>query len=175
MQLVIERVIVGEDTLEIRHVIPLGRLGRSRRTGATDPGRVRRGEGPEPEGWPRGNPSDGLRSDGVELAELVGHAGQGLGHGLADRCLAVGDHPGDRHRQGPLDLERSARPGRLAGGGEQAPGQEDLAGEDIAHDPEDLVADVGLEPIDGQDHAPGLGGEATQPGRIGQRGASSSS
>ena len=34
LQLLIERVIVGEDSLEIRHVIPLGRHGR----GAVRPG-----------------------------------------------------------------------------------------------------------------------------------------
>ena len=36
--------------------------------------------------------------------------------------------------------------------GEQAPGQQDLAGDHVADDPEDLVADVGLEAVDGQDH-----------------------
>ena len=51
LQLLIERIIVGEDTLEIRHVIPL-------------------------DGPPRGSsgsvapPGSGLRSDGVNLASL---------------------------------------------------------------------------------------------------------
>jgi hypothetical protein len=37
-------------------------------------------------------------------------------------------------------------------GGQQAAGQKDLATEAIAEDPEDLVADVGLQAVDGQDH-----------------------
>ena len=46
----------------------------------------------------------GRLAEVVELAELVGHAVEGLGDRLADRVLAVGDHPGDRHRQGRLHL-----------------------------------------------------------------------
>src|SRR3954464_10485349 len=38
-------------------------------------------------------------------------------------------------------------------GGRQALGQQDLAGEAVAQDPEDLVADVGLQAVDGQDDA----------------------
>ena len=53
LQLVVERVIVGEDTLEIRHVIPL------------------RGMPQEPGG--HGPPPSGLRSDGVELTALPWH------------------------------------------------------------------------------------------------------
>ena len=56
LQLVVERIIVGEDTLEIRHVIPL------------------RGVPQEPGG--RVPPPPGLRSDGVELAALPRHAAE---------------------------------------------------------------------------------------------------
>ncbi len=55
LQLLIERVIVGEDTLEIRHVIPL----RSPPAAQVPDGRDPR-----------------LRSDGVEVAALVVHPGQ---------------------------------------------------------------------------------------------------
>src|SRR5262249_32296692 len=41
-------------------------------------------------------------------------------------------------------------------------GQEDLAGEAVAQDPEDLVADVGLQAVDGQDHAALLAQEGMQ-------------
>ena len=42
--------------------------------------------------------------------------------------------------------------GQILGGGRQeAPGQKDLPGEAVAQDPEDLVTDVGLQSVDGQD------------------------
>ena len=40
----------------------------------------------------------------MELAELMGHPWQQLGDGLANRLLAVGDHPSDRYRQRCSDL-----------------------------------------------------------------------
>ena len=77
----------------------------------------------------------------VEMAELVRDPGQGPHHRLADALLAVGDRAGDGHRQGLAHL------------GDQESGavddkrllEEDLPGDAIAQDPEDLVADVGLE------------------------------
>ena len=57
LQLLIERIIVGEDTLEIRHIIPLyGPLWNSR--GSVAP------------------PECGLRSDGVHHAPLPVQSGQ---------------------------------------------------------------------------------------------------
>ncbi len=71
LQLLIDRVIVGEDSLEIRHVIPLGRLrAESASPSPTDPDGSGGGEGSEPEGAPVG-PGARLRSDGVEDAQLV--------------------------------------------------------------------------------------------------------
>ena len=64
----------------------------------------------------------------MEVAELVGHAVEGLGHRLADRRLAVGDDPGDRHPQRPLHLAEQLRQVVLRRR-QQAPGQQDLAGE----------------------------------------------
>ncbi len=52
----------------------------------------------------------------VELAELVGHAGQRLGDGLADRMLPVGDHADDGHLQGLFNLADEPGQITLAGG-----------------------------------------------------------
>jgi site-specific DNA recombinase len=72
LQLLIERVIVGEDTLEIRHVIPLGRLkAEPADPGPTDPTGSGGGEGDESEGPAPSGPGARLRSDGVELTELM--------------------------------------------------------------------------------------------------------
>jgi hypothetical protein len=45
----------------------------------------------------------------------------------------------------------------------KAPGQEDLAREAVTEHPEDLGADVGLQPVDGQDHAAGGGRHPPEP------------
>ena len=62
----------------------------------------------------------------VELAQLVRHPGERLGHRLADRVLAVGHDPGDRHPAGVphrgQQLGQVLLPGR-----QQALGQQDLA------------------------------------------------
>src|SRR4051812_8505999 len=145
LQLLIDRVIVGEDALEIRHAIPLGRLkAEPASPGPTDPDGSGGGGGDEPEGATPNDLGARLRSDGVELAELMGHPTEGLRHRVADRHLAIGDHPDDRHLQRPLDLADELRQVILAGG-RQAPGQEHLAAEDVAEHPEDLAADVRLQ------------------------------
>jgi site-specific DNA recombinase len=116
LQLLIDRVIVGEDDLEIRHVIPLGRLKAEPADPCpTDPTGSGGGEGDEPEGSPPSGPGARLRSDGVEVAELVRHALQRLLDGVAEALLAVGDHAGDRHRQGLPHLIDQA--GQVLGGG----------------------------------------------------------
>ena len=72
LQLLIERVIVGEDALEIRHVIPLGRLkAEPADPGPTDPTGSGGGEGDEPEGPTPSGLGARLRSDGVEGTDLV--------------------------------------------------------------------------------------------------------
>jgi site-specific DNA recombinase len=69
LQPLIDRVIVGEDALEIRHVIPLGRLrAEPADPGPTDPTGSGGGEGDEPEGAPPSGARARLRSDGVEDA-----------------------------------------------------------------------------------------------------------
>jgi site-specific DNA recombinase len=99
LQLLIDRVIVGEDALEIRHVIPLGRL-KAEPAGPcpTDPTGSGGGAGDEPEGTTPNGLGARLRSDGVEVTELMGDPVQGLGDRLADRGPAVGDDPDDRRR-----------------------------------------------------------------------------
>lgn len=115
LQLLIDRVIVGEDALEIRHVIPLGRLkAEPADSGPTDPDGSGGGEGEEPEGSPLSGPGARLRSDGVEMAELMGDPLEGHGHGVADALLAVGDRAGDRHGQCPAHF--GDQPGQVLGG-----------------------------------------------------------
>jgi len=89
----------------------------------------------------------------VELAQLVRHLGEHPRHSLANRVLPVGDDARDRHAAGvanlPEQLAQILLPGR-----EQTLGQEDLAAEHVADDPQHLVPDVRLQPVDGQDHLP---------------------
>ncbi len=86
------------------------------------------------------------------MAELMGDTFEGDSHGVADALLTVGDHAGDRHRQDLPHLVDQA--GQVLGRGrQQALGQEDLAGEAVAQHPEDLVADIRLQAVDGQDDA----------------------
>jgi len=55
------------------------------------------------------------------------------------------------------------------GGRQQTPSEEDLPGETIAQDPEDFMAHVGLEAIEGQDDATAGLREALEAERIVQR------
>jgi len=55
------------------------------------------------------------------------------------------------------------------GGRQQTPSEEDLTGETIAQDPEDFMAHVGLEAIEGQDDATAGLREALEAERIVQR------
>ena len=86
------------------------------------------------------------------MAELMRDSGPRLRDRLADRVLAVGAHAGARHWQGLWHLGDQARQ-VLGGRRQEALGPEDLAGEAVAQDPEDLVADLGLPAVDGQDDA----------------------
>jgi site-specific DNA recombinase len=79
LQLLIERVIVGEGELEIRHVIPLRGLPPT-------------GSSPEP-------PKDGLRPDGVHPATLLPRRVPHLTHRLPEPQRPVPD------RQGGLDFQ----------------------------------------------------------------------
>jgi site-specific DNA recombinase len=92
LQLLIERVIVGEDSLEIRHVIPLGRPGVGPSgTGPEEPSRPGDGEVHGPDETPGYRPSCRLRSDGVELAPLPRHAREPGVQGGLEPAVGVAD------------------------------------------------------------------------------------
>lgn len=96
--LLIERIVVGEDTLEIRHVIPL-------RDPPPDPERP---SGPPPA-------EDRLRSDGVHPAALLLHPRPDLPHRLPEAPGAVADRQGRVDRQPPrLDVQEQFLPRLLA-------------------------------------------------------------
>ncbi len=86
----------------------------------------------------------------VELAQLVGHAGQHQRHRRADRLLPVGDDAADRHRQRRLDLAQQRREVALRPA-QEAARQQDLPREAVAQHPQHLVPDVGLQAIERQD------------------------
>jgi site-specific DNA recombinase len=131
LQLVVERIIVGDGRLEIRHVVPL----RSPPTPSGSNG---------PNGPPR--PNGGLRSDGVHPAALPGGV-QHLGDGGLQALMGVGD--------GQLDATQAA-----AGEAAQELGPEGLRlGGADAH-PQHLTPAIVVD-TDGDDHgdrddAPGL-------------------
>jgi hypothetical protein len=73
----------------------------------------------------------------------------------------------------PSEMQRLTHLGQqrlevLAGGREQAFGQQHLAAEAVAQDPQDFVADVGRKPDDGQHHATLLAQEGMQPLTVGR-------
>ncbi len=96
LQLLIERIIVGEDTLEIRHVIPL----HSAPPGAPSPG----------------PPIVRLRSGGVEHAALVVHPPQGPTDEAHQPAGPVAGHPPQRldRQPGPPGPGKQPLPGPLA-------------------------------------------------------------
>ena len=53
-------------------------------------------------------------------------------------------------------------------GREQAPGQQDFAGKAVADDPEDLVADVGLQAVDAEDDLARAGEDPAEPAVVGE-------
>ena len=105
LQLLIERVIVGEDALEIRHVIPLGRLkAEPADPGPTDPTGSGGGEGDEPEGPTPSGLGARLRSDGVVVARAMRHIREFRRDPRHERVLPVRQPKSHRlaQRFGPL-------------------------------------------------------------------------
>ena len=100
LQLLVERVIVGEDALEIRHVIPLRRLKPEPVTlvPAGDGGEGQTPAGPSEE--PLGAAEPRLRSDGVDDTDRV--------------QLHAGQPRGDRPALAPQDAARHRDPLRAA-------------------------------------------------------------
>ena len=94
LQLLIDRVIVGEDSLEVRHVIPLGRLkAEPANPCPTDPTGSGGGEGDKPEGATPIGLGARLRSDGVERANLMGNLAEDCRDRLGIQRRAVGRDP----------------------------------------------------------------------------------
>jgi site-specific DNA recombinase len=107
LQLLIERVIVGDDTLEIRHVIPLRRLGPEVAATAPpeDPGE---GSGPvvdQPQEAPKR-----LRSDGVHHAPLPGRLGEALADGFHQPQALVADHQPHAAQAARLEVPQERPP-----------------------------------------------------------------
>jgi site-specific DNA recombinase len=108
LQLLIDRVIVGEDTLEIRHVIPLGRLKAEPASPCpTDPTGSGGGEGDEPEGTAPNGLGARLRTDGVEATDLMLDRAEDLGNGLRIQLRTVG---GDAVEDQPAVSQDSPKP-----------------------------------------------------------------
>jgi site-specific DNA recombinase len=119
--LLIERVIVGEGTLEIRHVIPLRDAGPGDgRPPAPDPGEER------------------LRSDGVDNTALPARFREALAHRLDQAEALVGGHEADAPQAPRPELPQGGQPaGRVL----LAP----------LHDPEHLPVPVGVDAHGHQD------------------------
>ncbi len=90
----------------------------------------------------------------VKLTALMGHVGEDKGHGAADRLLAIRDDAFDRHFPWLQHLLHFLEQGRQIplGTAEQRTSEQDFFGETVADDPEHLMPDIGLQPIEGQDH-----------------------
>lgn len=89
----------------------------------------------------------------MEVAELVRNAGQPLGDRRAHGPLAIRDRAEDGHVECAADFTKQVRQVVLTSR-EQTARAQDLAAEAVAHDPEDLVPDVGLKSIQRQHDAP---------------------
>jgi site-specific DNA recombinase len=128
LQLLIERVIVGPDSLEIRHVIPLGRLKAEPAVlSPTDPHGSGGGTGSEAEGTPIG-PGARLRSDGVDQASLL----------PALNSVVAGIEVG--HQDAFVIRKQLSNYGRLTGRGQP---EDDMA--TVGEDPGILVASLDVQ------------------------------
>ena len=115
LQLLIDRIIVGEDSLEIRHVIPLGRPGgEPSGLDTEEPSRPGAGKGHGPEETPGEGPNCRLRSDGMSPAILPSLDPQVTAESVTDDHLpgvVPQDTFGDISPSGRGDGEDRHRPG----------------------------------------------------------------
>src|SRR3954451_23189632 len=95
LQLVIERIIVGNGRLEIRHVVPLRPPSQPSNNGPVQP--IRR-----------------LRSDGVDDAALSGHIGPERGERLLQAGRPIDDHELRCLQASGHEIVQDRPPGRLA-------------------------------------------------------------
>ena len=98
----------------------------------------------------------------MKLTQLMGDSGQRRPNGAANGVLAVGEHRLDRHGQGLLDFAQQDGQIRLRRT-QQTARQQHLPGQAVAHDPDDLVPHVRLQPIESQQHAPLLAQPGPEP------------
>jgi len=89
----------------------------------------------------------------VKLAELMRHIGQHSGDRVADGVLPVRDDAGDQHGQRGDGFPEQRRQ-VVADPAQETPRQKDLAREAVAQDPEHVMLDIWLQPVERQDHAP---------------------
>ena len=103
----------------------------------------------------------------MKLAELVGNARQRRPNRPPNRVLAIGEHAADGDRQRLLDFPQQG-PQILLSRAQEAPGEEHFPRQAVPHDPDDLVPHVGLQPIEGEQHAPLLAQALPEAALIGQ-------
>jgi hypothetical protein len=110
----------------------------------------------------------GRLAEVVEVAQLVRHIGEHVGDGTADRELAVRNDAYDWYRQGLSHCpEQDCQ--ILLGRGQQATGQKDFAGEAVPEDPQHLMADIGLQAIEGQNDPALRLSDPLEARRVGER------
>jgi hypothetical protein len=103
----------------------------------------------------------------VKLAQLMGNPRQRRPDGTANGVLAVGEHRLDRHRQRLLHFAQQG--GQiLLRRAEQTARQQNLPRQAVAQDPDDLVAHIRLQAIEGEQDAPLLAQPGAQPRLIGE-------
>jgi len=101
------------------------------------------------------------------MTQLVGHLRPSRGPRVAKGVLTVG-HPADeRHGQPAFYFPEPAGPIVLRAG-QQTAGQQDLARQAVPQNPQHLVANVRLQPVQGQDHPAWLRQEAAPAPAVGQ-------
>jgi hypothetical protein len=103
----------------------------------------------------------------VKLAQLVGNARQRRPDGAANGVLAVGEHRPDGHGQGLLHFAQQGGE-ILLRRTEETTGQQHLAGQAVPQEPDDLMADIRLQAIEREQHAPLLAQALPEAALIGQ-------
>jgi site-specific DNA recombinase len=163
LQLLIERVIVGEDTLEVRHVIPLRRL-KPEALALTPPDGPTEGSGPD-EVLPQ-EAGERLRSDGVDDAALPAGLRVELAQRLHQPQALVTDDQPHPLQPAPLQVAQERPPalGVLLGAfhhpqhaAEAVPAHPDRhqhrhvldLADPAALQPDAVQVDVGVLPLDG--------------------------
>jgi site-specific DNA recombinase len=103
LQLLIERIIVGEDTLEIRHIVPLDGPPRRSKGSAAPPDSGLRSDGVNPTPLPRGSYQYGLDGALQVAVSVAGH------QPLSTESLATNERRKDA-QNAPSSLGPTSRP-----------------------------------------------------------------